>query len=165
MRYNRIKTCDTQNSDGLCVSLWLQGCPHRCEGCWNEETWDFDSGIPFGERELEYILEQLSYNQNLAILGGEPLIERNMECLIELCRVVKNTRPSADIWLWTGYKYEEIKHLEVLNYIDYLIDGKFEEENKVDYRKTRKEIDKYRGSSNQNFIDLKKIKGEKNVNN
>lgn len=160
MRYNRIKTCDTQNTNGLCVSLWLQGCPHRCEGCWNPETWDYDSGILFGEREIEYILEQLSYNQNLAVLGGEPLIERNLQPLLELFKIVKNTRPNSEIWLWTGYEYDEIKHLELLHYVDYLIDGKFVQDKKVDYRITKVNDDKYRGSSNQKVINLTKNKWE-----
>ena len=108
MRYNRIKTCDTQNCEGLCVSLWLQGCPHKCEGCWNEETWDYNGGILFTEREVEYILDQLSYNQDLAILGGEPLIKRNIEPLTELCKTVKNFNPNIKIWLWTGYCFEEL---------------------------------------------------------
>ena len=156
MRYNRIKTCDTQNTNGLCVSLWLQGCPHKCEGCWNPETWDYNSGILFGEREVEYILDQLIYNQHLAILGGEPLIKRNLQPLLELCKTVKAIRPYSEIWLWTGYKYNEVKHLELLNYVDYLIDGKFDINKKVDYRITKIEEDKYRGSSNQNIIKLKK---------
>ena len=156
MRYNRIKTCDTQNTNGLCVSLWLQGCPHKCEGCWNPETWDYNSGILFGEREVEYILDQLIYNQHLAILGGEPLIKRKLQPLLELCKTVKAIRPYSEIWLWTEYKYNEVKHLELLNYVDYLIDGKFDINKKVDYRITKIEEDKYRGSSNQNIINLKK---------
>ena len=154
MRYNRIKTCDTQNTDGLCVSLWLQGCPHRCEGCWNKETWSYDDGILFGEREVEYILDELSYKQDLAILGGEPLIERNLSELTKLCIAVKNVRPDTKIWLWTGYIYEDIKDLELLKYIDILIDGKFEQDKKVDFRTTKNNDDKYRGSSNQIIINL-----------
>ena len=154
MRYNRIETCDTQNTDGLCVSLWLQGCPHRCEGCWNKETWSYDDGILFGEREVEYILDELSYKQDLAILGGEPLIERNLSELTKLCIAVKNVRPDTKIWLWTGYVYEDIKDLELLKYIDILIDGKFEQDKKVDFRTTKNNDDKYRGSSNQRIINL-----------
>ena len=155
MRYNRIKTCDTQNCEGLCVSLWLQGCPHKCEGCWNEETWDYNGGILFTEREVEYILDQLSYNQDLAILGGEPLIKRNIEPLTELCKTVKNFNPNIKIWLWTGYNYDDVKHLELLDYLDYIIDGKYEKDKNVDYRITNVEQDRYRGSYNQNIIKLK----------
>ena len=155
MRYNRIKTCDTQNCEGLCVSLWLQGCPHKCEGCWNEETWDYNGGILFTEREVEYILDQLSYNQDLAILGGEPLIKRNIGPLTELCKTVKNFNPNIKIWLWTGYNYDDVKHLELLDYLDYIIDGKYEKDKNVDYRITNVEQDKYRGSYNQNIIKLK----------
>ena len=159
MRYNRIKTCDTQNTNGLCVSLWLQGCPHRCEGCWNPETWDYEGGIVFGDREIEYILDQLSYNQNLAVLGGEPLIERNIQPLLQLFKMVKEVRPKSEIWVWTGYDYKEIEHLELLNYVDYIIDGKFDKNNKVDFRITKFELDRFRGSSNQNVINLNKKRG------
>ena len=159
MRYNRIKTCDTQNTNGLCVSLWLQGCPHRCEGCWNPETWDYEGGIVFGDREIEYILDQLSYNQNLAVLGGEPLIERNIQPLLQLFKMVKEVRPKSEIWVWTGYNNKEIEHLELLNYVDYIIDGKFDKNNKVDFRITKFELDRFRGSSNQNVINLNKKRG------
>ena len=153
MRYNRIKTCDTQNTDGLCVSLWLQGCPHRCEGCWNKETWSYDDGILFGEREVDYILDELSYRQDLAILGGEPLIERNLSELTKLCIAVKNVRPDTKIWLWTGYIYEELLNRDddntklILNNITALIDGP--------YIESKRDITlKMRGSSNQRIINL-----------
>lgn len=156
MRYNRIKTCDTQNTDGLCVSLWLQGCPHKCSGCWNKETWDFDGGLAFTEREIEYIIDQVSYGQNLAILGGEPLIERNIESLTCLCKAIKTLYPNQSIWLWTGYDYEQVKHLQLFDFIDYVIDGQYIEGLNVDYRVTLNDDDKYRGSCNQKIINLSK---------
>ena len=62
MRYADIKPNDSVNGEGVCVSLFVQGCNNFCEGCFNKETWDFNGGKPFGGRELQYIKRLLTAN-------------------------------------------------------------------------------------------------------
>ena len=155
MRYNKIKKIDTINSlRGINVSLWTQGCPHGCVGCFNFETHDSTKGEEFTEVEQELILKELDNNvkKNLSILGGEPLVSYNLEGVYNLCKYIKEKRPETIIIIWTGYLYEEVKdfNFNILDYIDYLIDGKF-------VLSLKKNL-KLRGSSNQRVIDIKKTK-------
>lgn len=136
MRIAGLKTNDCVNGDGIVVSLWLQGCPHLCKGCHNPETWDFNGGQEIEYNEIKNkIFEAISKNgikRNFSILGGEPLCEENYIDTMRIVRDVKEQFPSIKIYLWTGYTIEEIKEKsEILydllkNYIDVLIDGRFE---------------------------------------
>lgn len=155
MRYSQIKPNDVVNGEGISVSLWTQGCPHYCNGCFNKETWDFNSGKEFGQDECEYILKILNadnINRNLSILGGEPLCEQNIEGVLALVEMVKKKFPSIKIYVWTGYIFEELiskYSSETFKYIDVLIDGKFE--------KDLKDLSLLlRGSKNQRIIDVSK---------
>lgn len=153
MRFSKIKQNDIANGMGIVMSLWTQGCPHHCKGCFNVETWDFNGGKEFTEEDKKYIIENIDKNnikRNLSILGGEPLCPENIEGVISLCKDFKKTYPHKYIYIWTGYVIEELdnEQKEILNYIDVLIDGKFEEANKNLSLKLR-------GSSNQRIIDIK----------
>ena len=153
MRFSKIKQNDIANGMGIVMSLWTQGCPHHCKGCFNVETWDFNGGKEFTEEDKKYIIENIDKNnikRNLSILGGEPLCPENIEGVISLCKDFKKTYPHKKIYIWTGYVIEELdnEQKEILNYIDVLIDGKFEEANKNLSLKLR-------GSSNQRIIDIK----------
>lgn len=161
MRFSKIKDNDIANGVGITMSLWTQGCPHHCKGCFNVETWDFNGGKEFTNSDLKYILDNINKNnikRNLAILGGEPLCPQNVKGVIELCKEFKSYYPNKKIYLWTGYTLENFNDIqkEVLKYIDILIDGKFEEENK------NLSI-MLRGSSNQRVIDVKKTLREENI--
>ena len=154
MRFSKIKDNDIANGLGITMSFWTQGCPHHCKGCFNQETWDYDGGKEFTNYELDYIIDNInknSINRDLSILGGEPLCIQNVEGVINLCREFKRFYPNKKIYLWTGYTLENFNDIqkEILEYIDVLIDGKFEEENK------NLSI-MLRGSSNQRVIDVKK---------
>jgi len=74
MNYADIKKVDVANGPGVRVSLFVSGCTHRCEACFNPETWDFDYGSPFGEAEADRILGLLApeHIRGLSLLGGEP---------------------------------------------------------------------------------------------
>lgn len=154
MRFSKIKDNDIANGLGITMSFWTQGCPHHCKGCFNKETWDFDGGQEFKQENLDYIIENINKNniyRDLAILGGEPLCPQNVEGVISLCREFKSHYQNKLIYLWTGYTVEKFNEnqREILNYIDILIDGQFDEE--------RKNLSiKLRGSSNQRVIDVKK---------
>lgn len=135
MRIAGIKTNDCVDGEGITVSLWFQGCPHRCPGCHNPETWDFKGG-----REIAYnVVEQIIFNsitkngiqRNFAVLGGEPLCPENCVDAMHIIKRVKEHFPQCKIFLWTGYTIEEIKETSDILYdliksdVDVLIDGRF----------------------------------------
>lgn len=163
MRIAKIKPNDIANGEGVVVSVWTQGCPHRCKGCHNPETWDFKGGREFdNEEDLKYILKSLDKNgvhRDLSILGGEPLCEENVDGVYALCKVVKKLRPNTKIYLWSGYTYEEIVERNcnlIFEEIDVLIDGRYDE--------SLKNISlKMRGSENQRVIDVQKSLKENKI--
>ena len=96
MRFSKIKDNDIANGIGINMSVWTQGCPHHCKGCFNVETWDFNGGQEFTNDNLNYILENINKNnikRNLAILGGEPLCRQNVKGVINLCKQFKKQIP------------------------------------------------------------------------
>lgn len=163
MRYADIKPNDSVNGEGVCVSLFVQGCNNFCEGCFNKETWDFNGGKPFGGRELQYIKRLLTANgikRNFSVLGGEPLHSNNIKEVTTIINEIKTFDNSIKVYVWTGYLYEDLlkKYGEkIFKNIDVLIDGKFEED--------KKDITlKLRGSKNQRIINVQKsLKGNKIV--
>lgn len=153
MRFSKIKDNDIANGEGIVMSLWTQGCPHHCKGCFNKDTWDFNGGKEFTEEDKDYILQNIDKNnikRNLSILGGEPLCPENVQGVIEFCKVFKEKYPEKIIYVWTGYVVEEFNEVQnsLLKYIDVLVDGRFEEAN-------RNLSLKLRGSTNQRIIDVK----------
>lgn len=153
MRYNSIDKCEAINGEGFGVSLYTQGCPYHCSGCFNPETWDFDKGKEWTQQEEDLIIEFLKpdYIKRLTILGGEPLIERNIEPLTALLRRVKYIYPNKKIWLYTGgnFEFESIRCDNLIEHTDIVIDGQFKKE-------LRNITLKWRGSSNQRVIDVQK---------
>ena len=153
MRIAKIKDNDIANGLGISMSVWTQGCPHHCKGCFNIETWDFNGGKEFTKEDLEYIINNINKDgveRNLSILGGEPLCPENVEGVINLCKQIREVYPEKRIYLWTGYTYEEFDYTQkkVLKYIDVIIDGKFE----IDKKDLSLML---RGSSNQRIICTK----------
>ena len=161
MNYADIKRIDVANGPGIRVSIFVSGCTHHCKGCFNPETWDFKYGELFTEKELDEIIEYLKpdHIKGLSILGGEPFEYVNQQGLLSLVRKVKEVYPNKDIWCYTGYLFDkDIKDdmmvkwtetREIMQYIDILVDGEFVEDLKN--LKLR-----FRGSSNQRIIDVKK---------
>lgn len=138
-RYNAIIPNDVVNGHGVCVSLFTQGCPHHCPGCFNEETWDFRGGQPYAPEVKWNIIKAISANnitRNFSILGGEPLAPQNIDMVWEIVDAVRHAYPDIEITLWTGYTYKELmvqpseNLLNILNNIDILVDGPFIEEEK-----------------------------------
>jgi anaerobic ribonucleoside-triphosphate reductase activating protein len=160
MNYGEIKNCDIANGIGVRVSLFVSGCTHRCKGCFNEQTWDFNFGQPFTSETENYILDCLSpsYIKGLTILGGEPLEKENQAALLPFVTRVREAYPEKNIWCYTGYDFEKdvvgrmfenYPHTkELISLFDVVVDGRFIEE--------LKDITlKFRGSSNQRVIDVK----------
>lgn len=156
MNYADIKYVDVANGVGVRVSLFVSGCNHKCKGCFNSEAWEFNYGKKFTLKTQNEISDMLSkaYIRGLSVLGGEPL--QQDKTLLLFLKYVKKLLPQKDIWLYTGYVYEEIKDKEELNYIDILVDGPFIEE--------KKNVNlKYRGSENQRIIDVKETKAKGSI--
>lgn len=156
MRIAKIKPNDVVNGVGIMVSVFVQGCPHHCKGCFNKETWDFNGGRELLDIDLDHIVHMLDANgvhRDLAILGGEPMAKENYFEVLLLCAFVKNKRPDTKIYLWSGYTIEQLLEmygLKLLKIIDFLIDGKFIEEEKDLTLKLR-------GSRNQRVIDIQEF--------
>lgn len=166
MNYATIKDYDIANGLGIRVSLFVSGCTHHCKGCFNEVAWDFNYGDEFTKEIEDKIIKMLepSYIKGLTLLGGEPFEVSNQRCLIPFLRRVKELYPNKDIWAYTGYTLEDdlLKPSrarcevtdEMLSYIDILVDGKFV----LDLKDIAL---KFRGSSNQRIINLKRTLNEK----
>ena len=122
MQYHNITKDDMLNGDGLRVVLWVAGCGHACPGCHNPITWDKNGGLPFDEAAKEEIFTELAkdYVSGVTFSGGDPLYPANREQVGALAREVHARFPEKTIWLYTGYRWEEIKWLPFLDQIDVL---------------------------------------------
>lgn len=151
----QVKLNDVGNGPGIRTSVWVAGCSHHCEGCHNPETWKWTQGVSLNPSLIQKIVESCkpSYIDGLSLTGGDPLFPKNRTGILELCKAFRNTYGSSkSIWLWTGYLYSEVKDLEVIKYLDVLIDGK--------YYKIQKDVSlPYCGSRNQKVIYLKELNG------
>ena len=150
MRYQTIIKGDLVNGEGVRCSLFVSGCSHGCVGCFNESAWDYRSGTEFGTETVQEILDELSkpYIDGLSLLGGDPLMPKNISTVLELCSVVKEKYPNKNIWCWTGYTLQEVQNNHasgILQYCDVLIDGKF-----IDSQKDLTLA--FRGSNNQKIL-------------
>ena len=149
MRYHNITKDDMLNGDGLRVVLWVAGCGHHCKECHNPITWNPDGGLPFGEAAKQEIFEELGkpYISGITFSGGDPLYPANVAEVTELAKEIRKQFPDKTIWLYTGGLWEEVCGMEIIRYIDVLVDGEFEVE--------RKELNlQWKGSANQRVIDV-----------
>lgn len=157
MNYHNITKDDMNNGDGLRVVLWVAGCEHHCPECQNQQTWDYNSGILFDEKALLELRKELNkdYVSGITLSGGDPLAPKNRDMIFSIIQWVRGSFPDKTIWLYTGYKYEQIcfegNYVAccILKNIDVLVDGR--------YMKDKIDINlKWRGSSNQRVLDMKK---------
>ena len=171
MYYGAIKKNDVADGPGVRVTLFVSGCTHHCEGCFQPETWNFEYGQLFTAETEEEILEALKpeYITGLTLLGGEPMEPVNQRELVPFLHRVKETYPNKNIWCFSGYLYDELVGWEtglgrarcevtdeMLSMIDVLVDGEFEKDK-------RNLMLKFRGSENQRLIDLRKTEEEGQV--
>lgn len=146
------------NGDGLRTVLWVAGCTHRCPGCHNPVTWDIDGGIPFDEEAERELFEKLSpdYISGLTFSGGDPLHPKNREEVTRLAKKFREMFPDKTIWLYTGYRYEEIENLEIVPLVDIIVDGEF----------IQAQFDAklhWKGSANQRVIDVRETQRKKDI--
>lgn len=160
MKYAQIITNDTANGIGCRTSLFVSGCTHHCEGCFNTIAWDFNFGDEFDKNVQNQIIESLrpSYIAGLTILGGEPMEIVNQAALRPFISKIKEELPNKTIWLYSGYTWEELcdesnkrchssDTLPILQMLDILVDGKF-------IMQQRDLTLRFRGSKNQRIIDV-----------
>lgn len=156
MYYQGFMPNDFINGEGVCVSLWVSGCPFHCKGCHNKEAWDFNSGSEVPTNIFEKLDNAITANnikRNFSILGGEPLCEENRDFVLEVVKHIRKTFPDIKIFLWTGYTFQELEKMndltisDILSYVNVLIDGRYED----DKRDVSLPL---RGSSNQKIYQL-----------
>ncbi len=166
MKYASIRSLDISNGEGIGVSLFVQGCPFHCFGCFNSDTWDFNGGKEWTEEIKDKFLKLIDrlYIKRVSFLGGECLAEQNLDDILSLIQEIRNSFPNKTIWLYTGYSYSEIfrgqssclsqeglnnfKRRKIIKLCDVLVDGEYIDE--------QKDLTlKWKGSKNQNVIDVK----------
>ena len=135
---------DVNNGLGCRITVWVSGCVHHCKGCHNPETWDFKYGREFTDDDKKKIFEVLDkpYIKGITFSGGDPLC--SYTDVLSLAREIKKKYSDKDIWVYTGFSFEYVReHMsEILDYVDYMVDGKFKiEERDVSLA--------FRGSKNQ----------------
>ena len=149
MRYHNITKDDMLNGEGLRVVLWVAGCGHACPGCHNPVTWDADGGLPFDQDAEDELFAELDkdYVSGVTLSGGDPLFPANRADVGALCARIRQRFPDKTIWLYTGYTWEEIQDLPLLENVDVVVDGRF----------VQAQADSqlhWRGSANQRVIDV-----------
>ena len=142
---------------GIRLTVFTQGCPHHCPGCHNPQTHDFEGGM---DKDTDEILDMIAENpllDGITLSGGEPF------CQSEACVCLAKAAQDAglNVWCYSGYRYEELiagkaEWKELLEHVDVLVDGRFVLE------KRTLEC-KWRGSSNQRLIDVKRSLAENQV--
>lgn len=156
LRILDITAPDINNGNGIRVTLWVAGCTHHCKGCHNEWTWNFEQGKEFHEN-IDEIEEKLydwlsrDYVEGLTISGGDPLCqdEIGLKNIRQIIQWVRQIFPTKNIWMYTGYVYEDLKGLrkEIADLVDVLVDGPFIQE--------KRSFDcPFRGSSNQRILNI-----------
>lgn len=181
MNYLKIEHEDVCNGTGLRVVLWLSGCSHHCYNCQNPQTWNPDNGIQFDELAKQEIFNELSkdYISGITFSGGDPLYEYNLDEVLKLVQEIRISFPEKTIWLYTGFEWNQIMNMQVMQPIfsckdleskiqnilkrqeiikmcDVLVDGEYIDE--------QKDLTlKFRGSKNQRVIDVKKSLAQNKV--
>ena len=169
MNYHKIEKTSIANGEGIRVVLWVSGCSLHCKGCHNPETWSLSSGKLFNEEAKKELFEALdkSYIQGITFSGGHPLENENLNEIFELIIEIKDKCPNKDIWLYTGYQFDDIINSpfrdinttlrkRIVEMCDVVVDGKYVDE-------LRNITLKWRGSENQRVIDVKTSLKQKKV--
>lgn len=156
MNYAGIIYNDFNAAPGVSLSVFAQGCPHRCQGCHNPETWSFEGGYEFTNDTMQSIIDGLTangINRSLVMMGGEPLCPENLFLTDLIITTVKQQLPQTPVYIWTGYIYEDlvktndVRLNHILSQTDMLIDGP--------YIEAERDITlPLRGSRNQRVITL-----------
>lgn len=153
MNYSAYYPIDVVNGIGTRSTLFVSGCDHKCRGCYNQSTWNPESGHLFDESMEDQVIKDLNdtriFKDGLSLSGGDPLHPANLEGILKLLKRVDLETENKNVWLWTGWKLSELNEAqrEILEYVDVIIDGKF-------IKELADPSLKFRGSSNQRIIHL-----------
>lgn len=156
MNYAQLRRYDVANGPGVRASIFVSGCRFNCKGCFNKEAQDFNYGNIYTKEVENKFMEYIKDDnvKGISILGGEPLMQTMDNSLLNLLKRIKK-ESNKEIWMWTGFVYEtailDEKRKEILDYVDVLVDGQFDESKKVLNLK-------FRGSTNQRIIDLNRTR-------
>ena len=180
MNYAQVRSMDISNGEGIGVSLFVQGCDFHCKNCFNSETWEFSKGQEWNEKTKNQFLKLVEkpFIQRVSILGGDPLHPKNVQNVLKIVDEIRVSYPTKNIWLYTGYTWEEIwikdtvktddriknmrekaiKNLrrQVVSMCDVLIDGRYVDE-------LRDVSLHWRGSSNQRVINVQETLKQKQI--
>ena len=149
MNYSAIYKTSLADGVGWRTVLFVSGCNHKCKGCHNKKSWNPKCGKKFTEVTKAVLFNCITDNiDGLTLSGGDPLHPANVIELTQLCKEFKDKFPNKTIWLYTGSLYEDVKDLEIMKYIDVIVDGEFILEQKDT-------TIAFRGSTNQKIIDVK----------
>ena len=146
---DKLLTDSIVDGEGLRAVLWTQGCSHNCKGCHNPETHSFEKGVLVDVEDVKSFIKELVLQDGITLSGGDPFFQP--EAIKEIAKFAKEL--GLTVWAYTGFTFEELikydKTKDALKYIDVLVDGKFEIENRTLSLK-------FRGSTNQRIIDVKR---------
>lgn len=139
------------DGSGIRVVAFLQGCPRHCPGCHNEKLLLAEGCKAITEEELATMIlgEATSLHQGITFSGGDPLMQADP--LNAVIKIIRERKPRLNIWVYTGYLYEEVQNLPVMSLIDVLVDGPF-------IMEQRDLTLAFRGSANQRIIDVKRTR-------
>ena len=142
MKIAGILPCSFVNGDGARYVVFVQGCSHHCPGCHNPETWDFDGGTEMTVEEIAADFKKRRLLDGITLSGGDPFFQQ------KACVELLNLLPGVNVWIYTGFEYDEIKNTELAKMADVLVTGRFVKELACN--------GKMYGSSNQKIIRRKK---------
>ena len=146
---DKLLTDSIVDGEGLRAVIWTQGCSHNCEGCHNPETHDFNKGVLKDVEEIKSLIKELTLQDGITLSGGDPFFQP--EACTEIAKYAQEC--GLNVWAYTGFQFENLikneKTKNLLNYVDVLVDGKFELENRC-------LSIKFRGSTNQRIINVKR---------
>ena len=163
MNYHQYFPVDVVNGPGTRVTLFVSGCIHQCRGCYNQTTWNRQSGHPFDQFMIDRIIADLNdpriKRRGLSLSGGDPLLPENLTAIGQLIRQVRTHCPDKDIWLWTGYERTELTSAQqsIIADIDVLVDGKFvqsQADPSLRFRGSRNQIIHYLSEKARNYADF-----------
>lgn len=161
---------DNDFGQGPVVSVFFNFCSFHCKGCWNKDTWERKEELYWDNSKVSevilsalYKLQHMGMKPNLSLLGGDPIVSENIDATTEIIKLIKQEIPETKICIWTGYDVEDWwrksiyeKQKTILNYIDYIVDGRF-----IHKLKTKNQMF---GSINQRVLNTKKLRGKTSIN-
>jgi anaerobic ribonucleoside-triphosphate reductase activating protein len=150
LELSSIVTDSIVDGPGIRATVFCQGCPHRCPGCHNPDTWEFGCGTPMEETTILEIIKENPLCRGVTFSGGEPFAQA--EGFARLGKLLKAA--GYEVAAYTGYTFEQLlagtqAQRELLETLDMLIDGPFLLE-----QKSLELI--FRGSCNQRILDVPK---------